>query len=141
MCFLLLCPRNGTLWRRWTNPPFGHREFVVPLCAGHTAAGSPKCPYFAGAQSTVTLHCSTRNKQLQRQNNTTSAGTSLPEVFFSFVLLTLLIYPKNVQYLSPPTQGFSSKPFTSPPPSSKEAFFSPCRFFNLKDVCVTKKKK
>lgn len=103
--------------------------------------GSCKCTCFAGAKSTLTLHCSTRNKQLQRQTNTTSAGTSLPEFvgFFSYILLTLFIYRKNVLYISPPTQGFSSKPFTSPP-SSKEAFFSPCRFFNSKDVCVKKKK-
>lgn len=58
--------------------------------------------------------------------------------FFSYILLTLFIYPKSVLYLSPPTQGFCSKPFTSPP-SSKEVFFSLCRFFNSKDVCVTKK--
>lgn len=60
--------------------------------------------------------------------------------FSSYILLTSFIHPKNVLYLSPPTQGFSSKLFTSPP-SSKEAFFPLCRFFNLKDVCVTKNKK
>lgn len=59
-------------------------------------------------------------------------------IFFSYILLTLSIYPKNVLCLSLPTQGFSSKPFTSPR-SPKEVLFSLCRFFNSKDVCVTEK--
>lgn len=40
-------------------------------------------------------------------------------------------------YLSSPTQGFSSKPFPSHLPPLRK--ISLCRFFNLEDICVTKK--
>lgn len=78
--------------------------------------------YFAGAQGTISLLCSTRNKQLQRQNHTTSAGTSLLQLLFFFPLHSddIIHIPKRCPYLSPPTQGFSSKPISSSP-SSKEA--------------------
>lgn len=92
--------------------------------------GSSKCTYFAGAQSTITLHCSTRNKQLQRQNNKSSAGISLHEfwfvllflLFFSYILLTLLIYPKKCHVSFFSYTGLLFQTISFSPPSSKEDF-------------------
>lgn len=86
----------------------------------------------------ITLHCSTRKRQ--SKSNATSAGASLPNIFSS-IPQTFSYAPQNVLYLSPPTQGFSFKPFTSPS-SSEEPFFFSARVFQFKGcLCYQKKKK
>lgn len=125
------CPTDRTQCCRCTslNPKF--------ISQGHTATASCKCMQFARAQSMITLHCSTRKRQ--SKSNATSAGASLPNIFSS-IPQTFSYAPQNVLYLSPPTQGFSFKPFTSPSSSEEPFFFFSARVFQFKGcLCYQKK--
>lgn len=112
ICLLPPCPTDGTQMQR--HQP----KSQLPISQGDTDAGSCKCISFARAQSS---HSSLAAQgKGTRKSNTMSSGTSQFFLYFT----DFFIYPPNALCISPPTQGFSFQPFTSPF-SSKEAFF-PC---------------
>lgn len=100
--------------------PCGHCEFVVPLSPEVILL--QECPSACILQELI-LHCVTRNKQLERQNNMRSAALPCLSWVFPYTLLTLLIYPLKMSCIFPLLHRVSLlNPSLLPPPLRKLSF-------------------